>query len=44
MACENGSVEKKVAQGSQGLVQKVMEQERCLYGILKQGDRIYIDK
>jgi hypothetical protein len=44
MDCEIGSVEKKVAQGSQGIVQKVMAQERCMYGILKKGERRYIDE
>jgi hypothetical protein len=45
MACEIGYTWKKVAQQfGQGIVQKVMAQERCLYGILKQGDRRYIDE
>jgi hypothetical protein len=35
---------KKIAQGSQGIVQKVMAQERCLYGIFKKADRRYIDE
>jgi hypothetical protein len=35
---------KKVPQGSQGIVQNVMAQERCMYGILKKGERRYIDE